>query len=168
MERLFIALELNDSVKEKIRKLVNQLQEEGCTGKWVSEENYHITLAFIGDSDEAEKIENALSKVHMESFEFTIDGTLRFHQILALKIDSEKLSTLAEQVRDSLRQSGISFDQKRFKAHITLARKFRGPEDLIAFSETLQARKFALFKSEFTEGKRIYTPLYLQELSDPE
>lgn len=163
MERLFIALELDSAVREKINEYVNQLKEAGCEGKWVSEVNYHVTLAFIGDSDQAQKIAEILKTIQESSFSFTMDGTLRFHQLLALKIESPALSSLAEKVREALINGDIPFDQKAFKAHITLARKFKG-EIPCEFESEAEASRIVLYKSEFTDGKRIYTPLFVLPL----
>src|SRR3989338_2841091 len=47
--RTFIAVELNDRVKETIRNLQGQLKPLGCDISWVKPENAHLTLKFLGD-----------------------------------------------------------------------------------------------------------------------
>src|SRR3989338_5305344 len=47
--RTFIAVELNDRVKETIRNFQGQLKPLDCDISWVKPENAHLTLKFLGD-----------------------------------------------------------------------------------------------------------------------
>src|SRR3989338_10137381 len=47
--RAFIAVELNDQIKETIRGFQEHLKPLGCDISWVKPENAHLTLKFLGD-----------------------------------------------------------------------------------------------------------------------
>ena len=51
-KRIFIAVELSDIVKEKLKETQNVLYDSALSIKWVEEENFHITLKFLGELKE--------------------------------------------------------------------------------------------------------------------
>ena len=48
--------------------------------RWIDPENYHLTLRFIGDIDDAlaNEIAGLLGRVHRRPFELRLDGLLSF------------------------------------------------------------------------------------------
>src|SRR5260370_10427837 len=72
MPRLFTALEIASEMVQSMTRL-----RGGLPGaRWVEPENYHLTLRFIGDVDDAlaEEIADLLSKVARPAFDLRIDG----------------------------------------------------------------------------------------------
>src|SRR5258706_11861541 len=72
MPRLFAALEIPSEIVQSMARL-----RGGLPGaRWVEPENYHLTLRFIGDVDDAlaEEIADLLSKVARPAFDLRIDG----------------------------------------------------------------------------------------------
>src|SRR5258707_10695954 len=72
MPRLFTALEIPSEIVQSMARL-----RGGLPGaRWVEPENYHLTLRFIGDVDDAlaEEIADLLSKVARPAFDLRIDG----------------------------------------------------------------------------------------------
>ena len=47
--RLFIAINLSDDMKAALLDLQNDLYDRGVRGRYTTEENLHLTLAFIGE-----------------------------------------------------------------------------------------------------------------------
>ena len=47
--RLFIAVVLSDEMKDALISIQNTMYDKGIRGNYTTEENMHLTLAFIGD-----------------------------------------------------------------------------------------------------------------------
>src|SRR6204780_1636081 len=76
MPRLFTALEIPPRVAQSLA-----MMRGGLPGaRWIDAENYHLTLRFIGDIDDAlaHEIAGVLGRVHRNSFEVRLDGLLSF------------------------------------------------------------------------------------------
>jgi RNA 2',3'-cyclic 3'-phosphodiesterase len=54
--RLFVAADLSDEQREELRALVEEAKQTASFDyiRWIPEENWHATLAFIGDKEPAE------------------------------------------------------------------------------------------------------------------
>ena len=48
--RLFIAIELDKSLKESLKSLQGDLKKCGADVRWVKPENIHLTLKFLGET----------------------------------------------------------------------------------------------------------------------
>ena len=77
--RSFLAVEIPLSNKEKILKLINSFNEKsGSLIKWVSKDNLHITLKFIGElnTDHISTIQNSLTErlSSVPAFDINING----------------------------------------------------------------------------------------------
>ena len=70
--RIFIAIELPDSVKKKIEVAQAPLKKTGAFVSWVKPGNIHITLKFLGEVPE-DKINEVFSAA-----EKAVEGTNRF------------------------------------------------------------------------------------------
>ena len=77
MIRTFLAVEVSRDVRRRAAKLVEQLSQSGADIKWVSHDNVHITLGFLGDVDErqiAELCHKAKTAIEgFESFEISCE-----------------------------------------------------------------------------------------------
>jgi 2'-5' RNA ligase len=63
--RCFIAIEIPAIIKKSISDIINRLKQSGSDVKWVSAENIHITLQFLGETEESliPDIKGALYKI---------------------------------------------------------------------------------------------------------
>jgi len=50
--RTFIAIDVNEEVKKQASEIIEKLMKRGFGATWVSEENMHLTLFFLGEVDE--------------------------------------------------------------------------------------------------------------------
>src|SRR5205809_7888862 len=76
MQRIFTALEIPDDVRQAL-----DLLRGGLPGaRWIDPENYHLTLRFIGDIDDAlaREIAGVLGRVHRHAFDLRLDGLTSF------------------------------------------------------------------------------------------
>jgi 2'-5' RNA ligase len=126
MYRLFVALPLPDPVRRHLA-----LMSAGLPGaRWVSVDNLHLTLRFIGEVDggDAEDIHHALARIRAEPFDLSLDGIGCFesggkvHTLWAGVAKQEHLHRLHEKIDVALIRSGLPADKRKFKPHVTLAR----------------------------------------------
>ncbi len=125
MPRLFTALEVPPHIAESLARL-----RGGVSGaRWIDVENYHVTLRFIGDVDDAfaRDVANALTFIRRPEVEVTIDQLSSFGGdkpralIARARPDPALLEMQAEQER-LLRRLGAPPEPRKFAPHVTLAR----------------------------------------------
>lgn len=125
MPRLFTALEVPPEVGERL-----SLLRGGLPGaRWIDEENYHVTLRFIGDIDfrTADEIAVALSRVKRREIELFFDGldafgTSKPHSLVARVPFSRTLGELQAEHERIVQKIGLPPEGRRFTPHVTLAR----------------------------------------------
>jgi len=132
MRRVFIAINLPSKVKKKLSFFQEELLD--LPVKWVEKDNFHITLAFIGNlSDQEtgavcqdlEKIKGEISPFSVSFNEISYDSMSKKvpRLIWAKGEKSEDFSFLKEKVDLILKESiGFIPDKREFLPHITLAR----------------------------------------------
>ena len=57
--RLFIALQLSEEMKKTLVACMHDLKKQGVEGNYVSAQNLHVTLAFIGEYEDPSKVKAA-------------------------------------------------------------------------------------------------------------
>jgi 2'-5' RNA ligase len=136
--RVFFAIDLAPEVVERVLsvrdRLASTIGEDGV--RWVKKAQIHVTLAFLGEQDEAHA-RAALEVVRpiaeaQERFELSVGGLGAFPdedrpRVLFLGIDrgAAPLVTLANALTASLAASGFALEQRAFHPHVTLARIHR-------------------------------------------
>lgn len=173
--RTFIALEPPEGFVEDVAAMARVLSA-AVEGRFVPRQNYHVTLAFLGDVDEAQAREamDAMDEacVGAAAVPMRPDGLGKFGRAsdatlwMGLAPDAE-LPGLADRMREALRSRGIGFDDKPFLPHITLARRARLPKGALpelVFPLPCNAARVTLFKSTLSRDGARYKPLYEIEL----
>jgi 2'-5' RNA ligase len=51
--RVFVALDLDDEIRERIQQFVEEVRELAPGARWVRAESLHVTLKFIGEHPDA-------------------------------------------------------------------------------------------------------------------
>ncbi|MBO4887148.1 MAG: RNA 2',3'-cyclic phosphodiesterase [Firmicutes bacterium] len=122
--RLFIAIQLDPQMKEYLSSVQDQFRDRNIRGNFTPEENFHLTLAFIGEYPRPEDVLDVIREVEFEPFGITLDQVGCFDNLwwIGLK-ENPTLTQVVKRLRYGLTQAGIPFDKKRFKAHITLLRR---------------------------------------------
>lgn len=129
--RTFVSLTLPEPRRARLLKLLEDMRSQGALkGRAVRAKNLHLTLAFIGDIDAGTAGRLAARIAEIEPvylrFEFSHTGAFRSGILWAGLEEKEKFEALAARVREILEEENVSYDAKPFKAHVTLARAWRG------------------------------------------
>lgn len=124
MHRLFVALEIPEIVADALSTL--QYGVEGA--RWRPVDNFHLTLAFIGETDRHgfEDAVNALSMIDLPAFELRLSGIGYFGDTKPNALwggvkASPELTHLQAKVETALRRSGFPLEKRKFAPHVTLA-----------------------------------------------
>jgi 2'-5' RNA ligase len=159
--RLFIAVKLSDAMKDSLINMQSILYDRGVRGNYTSEENLHLTLAFIGEYPDCEPVLDALSSVAFRPFELSLEGMGRFGDLWwAGMKDSAALTAVVRRIRRALAENKIPFDKKRFSPHITLIRKASGEMPGTApESVSMTVNTISLMRSDRGRHGMIYTEL---------
>jgi len=172
MHRLFVAIDIPD----EYMRLLAQLRDNSLQARWTPMEQYHLTLRFIGDTDEnmLARIQNRLSDITHDRFSCNISGLNVFPSrskpcVLVVRIEENPdLSALFEKVDGVLSETGVEKDRKPFRPHITIARfKYVRSEDVGRFIsrhasfelEPFTVSSFYLYKSVLQRSGAVHTRL---------
>ena len=116
MNRLFLALKakLND---------YNSLQSDfrgAIKGRWIADENLHMTICYFGDTYSVDELLNKLSALVEEIEPLALEslGYFEHNNILYAKVRSKKLEILQASINNSLSLP----NSKLFIPHVTLIR----------------------------------------------
>lgn len=148
--RLFIAIELPEQIKEHLANIQKQITN--FKGKFVNNEQMHLTLKFLGETHEnkLKEIKDALKAVKFDKINcFTTNigffPSENYIKVVWIGLEPfDKLVELQKQIDDSLKD--IFPRDKRFHPHLTLAR-VRFIENKEKFKDN--TKKIKLEKKEF-------------------
>ena len=177
--RLFVAIELDEPFRNHLLKLQDSLRSVVPQVSYTKPQNLHLTLKFIGDFDEKKvpALCDALGAV-ARGGEFPLRSTgldlLPEHgpiRIIAAAVDGDdKLPALQTAIEDACATQEIPRENRRFRAHITLARARNAlprsvrPKLVEQFPPAkpgeMQVRRFALMLSTLTNKGSEYSCLY--------
>lgn len=157
--RLFVAIRLSDELRKDLIGTMHVLKKLGVKGSYVPADNLHVTLAFIGETSEPEKVKEALAAVKVKPFRLSLSELGCFGDTLWVGAKGNQgLSGAARSVREALDAAEISYDQKKFVPHVTLIRKAAGNwQRAKAPKSEMMVKSISLMKSEEKNGKRVYT-----------
>ena len=181
MPRLFTGLEITRHVADSLA-----MMRGGLPGaRWIDPENYHLTLRFIGDIDDAlaRDIAGLLGRVQRRPFELRLDGLSSFGGrkpralVASVPAPTPLLELQAEQER-LLQRLGLEPEGRKYIPHVTLARlrdtsSWQVADYLSARghfrSATFEVSRFVLFSSRSSVGGGPYVveaayPLGVSEL----
>ena len=122
--RLFIAINLNDEMKESLIGIQHTMGAYGMRGNMTVPENMHLTLAFIGDYDDPDYVKSVVESIEIKPFDIKLSGIGAFKDLWWVGLEnSAPLQAVARRLRRALAEADIPFDRKKFSPHITIIRK---------------------------------------------
>lgn len=166
MLRLFIAINFNIETRSRLIALREELHSRSQHGNFTSDENLHLTLAFIGEVSpkKIDKIKAIMDTVTFEPFPVTVErlGTFSRGTLWWAGLREDKpLLNLQYEVAYKLALCGFEMDGRDYHPHITLGREVMtdtAPWQVLPFGETVT--NIELMKSERIGGKLTYTAIY--------
>lgn len=161
--RLFIAIQLNEEMKDALIDLQNQMYENGVRGNYTSEENLHLTLAFIGEYPDPDAVLDAMQTVSFTSFPLVLNGLGNFGNLWWAGLeDSPAIKAVVRRLRRALAEHEFPFDKKNFRPHITLLRKasLKNGAAFVDIKNTeMFVDKISLMRSDRGKHGMIYTEI---------
>ena len=165
--RLFIAINLNKKMKERLIGMQEELYAQGIRGNVTKPENMHLTLAFIGDYPDSDEVIEIIEGISFRPFALKIEGKGAFGDLWWAGLEkSEPLQALVKKLRHRLADAGIPFDRKKFTPHITLIRRAKqvskpSPRSRAAAGGTAEMTvdHISLMRSDRGKNGMVYTEL---------
>jgi 2'-5' RNA ligase len=132
--RLFIAVNLSSKARGAIQNALDDFPVENPPWRWVTPDNWHLTLKFLGEIETAriDALSVALDNVRARhrSFDMTLGAfggfpNLRSPRVLYFNVESgsSELEDLAHDVDGAVEKAlGLARERRGFQAHATVAR----------------------------------------------
>jgi len=140
--------------------------------RWIDPENYHVTLRFIGDIDDAmaREIASVLGQVRRRGFELKFGGLSSFggkrpRAVIAVVPPVAPLVELQAEHERIMQRVGLEPEGRKYSPHVTLARlrdsSSRQVADYLAARVplnflTFPVSRFVLFSSRASVGGGPY------------
>ncbi len=178
--RVFIAIEINSEIKDKLSEYLSKLKRTGADVKWVSTENIHLTMKFIGYIEKEalislnEIINDAVCGV--EPFSISIGNIGAFPNLNKPRVvfacvqeHGNNLLRIYEKLDKEVGLLGIKKESKKYVGHITLGR-VKSQRNISILKNTLNSitecyfgrekvTSLSLIQSKLTPTGPLYTRL---------
>jgi 2'-5' RNA ligase len=170
--RIFVAVPLPDEVR---MALSDRLAGIDLPGTVVPPANWHITLRFIGRTDEVayDRLLASLDQADLGGvFDLELEGMGAFPRAksstvlwLGVSRGQTRLEEIAAQVEDAAQTAGFEPEGRPFRAHLTLSR-IRPPVDVTTLIDSFTAaglrwrcESVVVYRSQLGRGGARYEPL---------
>jgi len=170
--RLFVGIPLPVDVRECLARMSSGLKG----ARWISPENMHITLRFIGEVDGhmAEDIDTTLIAMAAPGFDLSLNAAGMFgrghlvHTVWADVKPEPALNRLQAKVEQAMVRLGLEPEHRKYTPHVTLARLKKVTSQKIAdWAEAnagfragpFRVDAFVLFRSHLGHGPAHYETL---------
>ncbi|HLJ84822.1 MAG TPA: RNA 2',3'-cyclic phosphodiesterase [Candidatus Eremiobacteraceae bacterium] len=178
--RLFAGIPLDEAARAFVADAADRLARTGVSLKWVRHENWHVTVAFLGELAEPRVAEARQAFVRVaalcEPFRLSLAAIGAFPNLRrprAVYVGGESLADgfarTAAAVRSEFTGLGFRFDDDAI-AHVTIARSDgRSPIDAPALPSSVEmpVRRLVLFASVPAAGSVRYDEIESVDLRNP-
>ncbi|WP_432666141.1 RNA 2',3'-cyclic phosphodiesterase [Wukongibacter baidiensis] len=179
--RTFIAIELEDELKNYIFEKQQILKSNSEKGNFSRKENFHLTLRFIGESSptQIEALKKAIDTTSEKITSFGLKlGELGYfpkknRKIIWLGIGEGKatLQQLFNELENNLYRDGFKREERGLSPHITLGRQVilkkgfdKIAEDINILYKDIPVKKISLMESTRINDILTYRPIYTKPL----
>ncbi|WP_409199424.1 RNA 2',3'-cyclic phosphodiesterase [Methanobrevibacter sp. DSM 116169] len=163
--RSFLAIELDNTLKEDIIKVQNEFKKFDSNIKFVNPNNFHLTLKFFGDIDLncADKISSLIQNTlnSYNSFDLELKSTGAFPNNNHIKVlwigfkNNDILTNLQKDLDNEFFKLGFK-KERDYKSHLTIAR-VKGSKNRDLIKKTLENNK------NITIGKMKVSKIHLKK-----
>src|SRR6266849_7523124 len=113
--RIFIALDIDDAIRARLRLFMDGARGFAPDARWVRSESLHVTLKFIGNksTEEVEEIRQALTRVTAGAIEISFHGcgffpTAKAPRVFWVGVEAgPQLAALAKSVDEATAALGV-------------------------------------------------------------
>jgi 2'-5' RNA ligase len=129
--RLFVAIEIPEEIRNALASFIKELRAVAPHVKWVRAENLHVTLKFLGHTDDAKlsAIEDILRGVRSsDPVALTFQGLSFFPNDRRPRVfwsgmqASASCKAIAADIEHAVHKLGFPLEERPFTPHLTLAR----------------------------------------------
>jgi len=130
--RIFIAIDTNHEVKQKLGRIQEEFRKLDAGVRWVAPEIMHLTLVFLGDipANRSESVSAAVTGVAAMSAPFSYDisglgffGSTRSPRAIWAGIGPcPPMAKLQQLLSTAVRDLGFAVEDRPFKPHLTIGR----------------------------------------------
>jgi RNA 2',3'-cyclic 3'-phosphodiesterase len=176
--RTFIGADFNKDVKDSIAGIQHIVRENSERGRFKYVGNFHLTLKFLGEVQQAKTVDIGKSlksiaskhqKIHLNIDKIGyFGGKGSIHALwLGFSGELDKLGALYFDMEEEMHRLGMKKEIKTYTPHITIAQdlvlkmpfeELKGKVNFQSF-KTIEIGEISLIKSEESGGKRLYTPI---------
>jgi len=122
--RLFLAIDISEKIKKELTEQLSELKKEHKNYVWVEELNYHLTLLFLGEVANTNKLKEKVKAAVYDKEHFYLYSTnvdLFIHDKITIYLGFRR-NKILENIVESIKKELQIFDDKIFSPHMTLAR----------------------------------------------
>lgn len=133
LHRIFIAVELDPALRQRIVDLEDSIKQAGARLRWIAAENLHFTVRFLGEITPAQLAQVKLATREVatatRSFPLALQGVGAFPSLqrpqviwVGVREGSEELAALSARLDDALVRHRFPREDRPYVAHLTLTR----------------------------------------------
>ena len=145
-------MDLPEETREEIGRFQSKLKKSGADVNWVKTDRMHLTLKFLGDTEENRlpTLIEALNRIAQghPCFAFSLDGVGAFPKMehprilwIGIQEGREALVSWAQKIEEGCGELGFPAEERPFSAHLTVGR-IRSAKNLPDLVEKLQTAQF--------------------------
>lgn len=183
--RAFIGFDFPIQLKSQLTSIQELLKKNTEKGSWVSSDNFHLTLKFLGEIDETQvdSIAAILNQLSLKHSPITVNlHSLGYfnkknneYGVMWLGLDGqiERINSIYIELEQEMDHIGFKKETRKFNPHITLGRRIKTHLDFSKLKGIVEPYlnieftldNLVLMKSQAIMGSRVYTPIKSYKLN---
>lgn len=168
--RIFYALTFEENIKEKINYFTETVANHALKGRFISQNNIHLTLHFIGEvsPEDLDMYEQILHDLPTEklTLQSTFIGAFKKKNRNVIWLGLEKntqYNEIVKEIQQYLEANDVIVDKRKNHPHITLGRQVlldMNLSDFVIPIIELPVKSIALMVSHRVHDQLTYEPIY--------
>lgn len=172
--RLFYAITFKEESKVKLSIIRDALADHALKGRFISKDNIHLTLAFIGEVNQSKlnDYESVIDYLNFDDLQLKATHLGSFRKknkdILWLGLEDERsVKDLNNNLVKILSTLGLAYEKRKYHPHITMGRQVvMDSNDIIVPPVDLKLDSIALMHSHRVNDILVYEPIYQRQFNN--